>query len=435
MSGPTERPGLRDELRAQAGGADELAGVDPVADSETRDTTAAAPARTGPNIGERLGRAWRASAVPILSIVLALAIGAVIILLSPLATGKPIQWDLPVKAYLALLEGAFGTPAQWADETKRFNAISNTLIQSAPLMFGGLAVGLAFKAGLFNIGVAGQFLVGAFAAAMAGATFGSLDTNVAVPLSLAIGGLAGAAYGFIPGFLKARTGAHEVVVTIMLNSIAVVLLTWIVNDLVRAEGFSFPRTADINNAHLPILFGRNLHAGVLLAFAAVFVVRWLLDRTTLGFEIRTVGANPNAARYAGIRPVFIITLTMTLAGLLGGLAGSIQMLGVIGYYAPGITANVGFDSITVALLGRSSPLGIMFAALLFGVLRAGQALMQIRTNNQVPIEVIDVIQALIILFLAADIIVRRVFRLRAAKGALEGEVRTVTASWGEQVAR
>jgi simple sugar transport system permease protein len=220
----------------------------------------------------------------------------------------------------------------------------------------------------------------------------------------------------------------------MLNAIALQLLAWAL-DLVKVAGFSFPRTGDIGNATLPVLFGRNIHLGVLLAFVAVFIIRWLLERTTVGFEIRTVGANPNAARYAGIRPVLIITLTMTLSGLLAGLAGAVQMLGVQGFYATGISNKVGFDAITVALLGRSSPLGIMFSALLFGVLRAGQNLMQLRTQNQVPIEVIDVIQALIILFLAADIIVRRVFRLRTAKGAIEGEVRTVTASWGEQVAR
>jgi len=164
-------------------------------------------------------------------------------------------------------------------------------------------------------------------------------------------------------------------------------------------------------------------------------MKFILDRTTLGFEIRTVGSNPNASRYAGMRPAVIITLTMTIAGLLGGLAGAIQMLGVQTFYAIGISANVGFDSITVALLGRSSPLGIMAAALLFGAFRAGQGLMQLNTGGLVPVEVIDVIQALIILFLAADIIIRRIFRLRAAKGAIEGEVRTATQSWGEQVPR
>jgi simple sugar transport system permease protein len=432
MTDPVDPRASRESARAQAGGADQLAGKDPAA-AATRDEKPAGSPR-GADAGNALARAWRAGAVPILSIVLALFIGAIIIVLSPLTTGKPIQPDLPIRAYLALLEGAFGTPAHWADDARRFNAIGDTLVKAAPLMFGGLAVGLAFKAGLFNIGVAGQFLVGAFFAAVAGASFAQLDTNFAVPLALLIGGVAGAVYGFIPGFLKARTGAHEVVTTIMLNAIALQLLAWAL-DLVKVAGFSFPRTGDIGNATLPILFGRNIHLGVLLAFLAIFIIRWLLNRTTLGFEIRTVGANPNAARYAGIRPVFIITLAMTLSGLLAGLAGSVQMLGVQGFYATGISNKVGFDSITVALLGRSSPLGIMLSALLFGVLRAGQNLMQLRTQNQVPIEVIDVIQALIILFLAADIIVRRVFRLKKAKGAIEGEVRNVTASWGEQVAR
>jgi general nucleoside transport system permease protein len=268
-----------------------------------------------------------------------------------------------------------------------------------------------------------------------GASLAQVPTNFAVPIALIAGSLAGAGYGFIPGFLKSRTGAHEVVTTIMLNSIAALVLAWAVGDLFRDPTQSFARTAAIGNAQLPILFSRNVHLGVLLAVLAVFVVKFLLERTTLGFEIRTVGANPNAARYAGIRPVLIVTLTMTLAGLLSGLAGSIQLLGLVGFYSAGFSANVGFDSITVALLGRSNPLGILASALLFGAFRAGQGLMQIKTNGLVPIEVIDVIQALIILFLAADIIVRRVFRLRAAKAALEGEVRTVTQSWGEQVPR
>lgn len=364
---------------------------------------------------------WRYAALPLMAIVLALVIAAVVIIASSAFTGGGFQPLLPITAYQALFTGAFGNE----------NALLNTLVDSAPLMFGGLAVGLGFKAGLFNIGVAGQFLVGAFAAAVVGASLASAPTIVAMPLALVVGGLAGGAYGFIPGYLKARTGAHEVVTTIMLNSTAALLLTWAVNDLVRAKGFSFPRTGDIGNAHLPVLLGRNLHLGIPLAILAIFIVRYLLERTTIGFEIRTVGQNPNAARYAGIRPVFIIPLTMSISGLLAGLAGAVQMLGVIGFYAPGITASVGFDSIAVALLGRSNPIGILFSALLFGAFRAGAPLMQI--NTSVPIEVIDIIQALIILFLAAEVIVRRVFRFRVARTVPE-EVQTVTRTWGEQVA-
>jgi general nucleoside transport system permease protein len=365
----------------------------------------------------RLAPTWTKAQVPVYSIVLSFAVAAVVVIVSSAFTSSGFDPLLPLAAYARLLAGAFGSG----------NALANTLVQAAPLMFGGLAVGLGLKAGLFNIGVAGQFLVGAFAAAVTGASLATAPTFVGMSLAMLAGAAAGAAYGFIPGYLKARTGAHEVVTTIMLNNAAVLLLTWAVNDLVRAPGFTFPRTGEIGQSALPILLGRNLHLGIVFAIVAIFVIRWILDRTTLGFEIRTVGANPNAARYAGMRPVFITALTMTLSGLLAGLAGAIQMLGVIGFYAPGITASVGFDSIAVALLGRSDPIGILFAALLFGAFRAGSPLMQIETS--VPIEVIDIIQALVILFLAADLIVRKVFRVRAPKVEIT-EMATVTGSWG-----
>lgn len=377
-----------------------------------------------------IGASWRVAALPLLASLLALVIAAVVILASDWATTGKVDPLLPIYAYANLLTGAFGDPGLWAKGN--FNALVNTFVATAPLILGGLAVGLGFTGGLFNIGVAGQFLVGAFTAAVVGANLATAPGYVAMPLALVAGTAAGALFGFIPGYLKARTGAHEVVTTIMLNNIAALLLAWAVTDIFGDPHESFPRTADIGNAALPILFGRNFHLGIPIAFASVFVIRWLLDRTTVGFEIRTTGANPSAARYAGIRPVFVVALTMTLSGLLGGLAGSIQMLGVIGFYASGISASVGFDAIAVALLGRSNPIGIMFAAFLFGAFRAGAPLMQI--NTHVPIEIIDIIQALIILFLAADVIVRKVFRLRAARGGIEG-VATMTRSLGEQVAR
>jgi simple sugar transport system permease protein len=359
---------------------------------------------------------WQVASIPLLAILLAFVVAAIVIVVSSVFTRTGFEPLLPLAAYASLLAGAFGSGT----------GIANTLVAAAPLIFGGLAVGLGFKAGLFNIGVAGQFLVGAFAAAVVGANLADAPAAVGVPVAMLAGALAGAAFGFIPGFLKARTGAHEVVTTIMLNNAAVFLLTWAVNDLVRAPGFSFPRTGPIGNSALPILLGRNVHLGIPLAVVTVFAVRWLLDRTTIGFEIRTVGQNPNAARYAGMRPILITTLTMSLSGLLAGIAGAIQMLGVIGFYAPGITASVGFDSIAVALLGRSNPIGILFAAILFGAFRAGAPLMQIETS--VPIEIIDIIQALVILFLAADLIVRRVFRVRGAKPIIP-ELATVTQTW------
>ena len=365
----------------------------------------------------RIGDTWRVASIPLFAIILAFIVAGIVIIISSAFATTGFSLTLPLLAYAQLLAGAFGS----------VNGIANTLVAAAPLMFGGLAVGLGLKAGLFNIGVAGQFLVGAFASAVVGARLADSSPFVAVPVALVVGALAGALYAFIPGILKARTGAHEVVTTIMLNNAATLLLTWAVNDLVRAPGFSFPRTADIGNSALPVLLGRNLHLGVVLAIVAVFIVRFVLERTTLGFEIRTVGLNADAARYAGMRPVVITTLTMTLSGLLAGFAGAIVMLGVIGFYAPGITASVGFDSIAVALLGRSDPLGILFAAILFGAFRAGAPLMQITTS--VPVEVIDIIQALVILFLAADLIVRKVFRVRAAKREI-AELQTVAKTWG-----
>lgn len=367
--------------------------------------------------------AWRVAMLPVLATVLAFAIAAVIIIVSSTFTGLGFFPLLPLFAYGNLFAGAFGSGT----------ALGNTLVAAAPLMLGGLAIGLGFKAGLFNIGVAGQFLGGAFTAAVVGSALASAPGAIAVTAAMLAGGAAGAALGFVPGYLKARTGAHEVVTTIMLNNATGLLLAWAVTDLVSASGFTFPRTGDVGNAALPVLLGRNLHLGVPLAILAIFIVRWLLERTTLGFEIRTVGANPNAARYAGMPPLVIVPLTMALSGLLGGLAGAVQLLGVIGFYATGISASVGFDSIAVALLGRSNPIGILFAALLFGAFRAGAPLMQITTR--VPVEIIDVIQALIILFLAAEMIVRRVFRVRAAGPEIEGAA-TVTRSWGgEPVAR
>ena len=362
--------------------------------------------------------AGRLATIPLLSILLALVIAAVIMVASSVYTGVGFFPLLPLFAYGNLFAGAFGSGT----------AITNTLVAAAPLMLGGLAVGLGFKGGLFNIGVAGQFLAGAFAAAVVGSSLADAPAPIAVTSALVAGAAAGAGLGLIPGILKARTGAHEVVTTIMLNNATALLLAWAVTELVRAPEFTFPRTSDIGNAALPVLLGRNLHIGVPLAFVAIFAVRWLLERTTLGFEIRTVGANPNAARYAGMPPVVIVPLTMALSGLLGGTAGAIQLQGVIGFYASGISASVGFDAIAVALLGRSNPIGILFAALLFGAFRAGAPLMQITTR--VPIEVIDIIQALIILFLAAELIVRRVFRLRARATEIEGAA-TVTQTWAE----
>ena len=368
-----------------------------------------------------LARIWQLVAVPLGAVILGLLLGAVVILLSSLATAGGIDPLLPVRAYGSLFEGAFGS----------FNGVVNTLVSATPLVLGGLAVGVGFKAGLFNIGAQGQFFLGALAAAGMGAAVADWPAYVALPVALIAGAAAGALYGFIPGALKAWTGAHEVVTTIMLNYIAAAIVGYMITGPLMAPGFSFARTGPIGNAELPLILGRNGHLGMVIAFMAVPLIWWLLWRSTLGFEIRTVGANPNAARYAGMRPGRLVILTMSLCGLLAGLAGAGQILGISRSMNASYGTNIGFDAISVALLGRAHPVGILLAALLFGAMRAGSGLMQIR--ERIPVEIIDVIQALILLFLAADVIVRKLLRLRAARVGVD-EIQTVTRSYGEQTA-
>lgn len=366
----------------------------------------------------RLGGIFEVAAVPVASVVLALGVAALIILGSSLVTTGSIDWGLPVVAYGALLQGSFGS----------LSAVLNTILQATPLVLGGLAVGIGFKAGLFNIGGYGQFLLGATAAAGVGAALATAPAPIAITAALVAGTLAGAFWGWIPGLLKAWSGAHEVVTTIMLNSIAAAVIGFLILGPLLAPGYSFGRTGDLGNSILPIVVG-NVHVGVLLAVVAVPVVWWLLYRSTLGFEIRSVGANPSAARYAGMRPRFLIMFTMSMSGLLFGIAGSIEILGVSHFMIPSYGTAIGFDAIAVALLGRSHPFGIAAAALLFGALRAGAGLMQVVAG--IPAEIVDVIQAIILLFLAADIVVRHLFRIRAAEGL--ADLKTVTSSYAGRV--
>ena len=363
-----------------------------------------------------VARAVRLSIVPTAAILGGLVVGAVIIVLSSLLQGS-LDLLLPLQAYANLLEGAFGS----------VRGITFTILSATPLVLGGMAVGLGFKAGLFNIGAQGQFLMGALGAAAVGASVAGASPIIAIPASIAAGALLGAAWGFLPGALKAWTGAHEVVTTIMLNFIAGTVIGYLITGPLEAPGFSFSRTGPIGNAEYPALFGTGVHLGVLIAFGLVPVVWWLLWRSTLGFEIRTVGANPDAARYAGMHPAFLTILTMSLCGLLAGLAGAGQILGISLFMTASYGTSIGFDSISVALLGRAHPLGIMLAALLFGAMRAGSGLMQIEAG--IPVEIIDVIQATILLFLAADIVIRRLLRVRTPS-AEPTELQTVTKTYG-----
>ncbi|HEX7223339.1 MAG TPA: ABC transporter permease [Candidatus Limnocylindrales bacterium] len=383
-------------------------------------------------------QAWSLSVIPLVSILLALLVGSIIIIASSPASQGALDLLLPLTAYESLLEGATGfsfldvddgvkTFAVSIDGERAIRSLTNTLAAAGPLVLTGLAVGVGFKAGLFNIGGTGQVLVGGFAAALAGAAVADQPGPVAVTVAILAGAIGGGIYGFIPGALKALTGAHEVVVTIMLNSLAAFAIVGLVNDIFKIQGPSFSRTAGVGNAALPVYFEQDGIFSILLAIAIVILTYVLIYRTTIGFEIRTVGANPSAARYAGMSPRMLIILTMTLCGLFAGLAGTIEIL-ALGYYPAVYGTSIGFAGITVALLGRAHPVGILLAALLLGGMRAGAPSMQITAD--IPIEIIDVIQGLILLFLAAELVIRQLLRIRAER-VTPGELKSVARSYGQ----
>jgi ABC-type uncharacterized transport system permease subunit len=334
----------------------------------------------------------------------------------------------PFVGYGGLIAGAVGTPQRAAQ----------SLGTSIPFMLGALAVAYGFKGGLFNIGAEGQLLIGALAGAWVG-TFGwvgGLPGLLAVPVVLLAGVAGGLLWGAIPGVLKARTGAHEVIVTIMLNAIAARLLEYLINNrnpvFLLDTAASTPHTRPIaDSAHLPILVqGTNLHLGLLVAATLCAVVWFVLYRTAHGFELRTVGINPNAARYAGMSVPGTIILVMATSGAIAGLAGAGQVSGsAFGYLTAGDFRNIGFDSIAIALLARSNPFAVLPAAFLWGALRSGAPLMQ--TQAGLSIDIVNIVQALIILFVAADVIVRTVFFIRRARTtAPEVDEAVFATGWG-----
>ena len=366
---------------------------------------------------------WSLIAVPLLAFFAALVVGAVVIVLSSVLVLKnPFDPTLPLTAYGALAQGAFGS----------YDSLVSTLVLTTPLLLAGLGVAIGFKGGLFNIGAQGQFLMGSVGAVAAAVLVKGSPPIIAIPAALVGGMVVGAAWAFVPGLLKATSGAHEVVTTIMMNYIALASMAWIVSGPLRQVGSNPPSTPDVGAAALPIVLGRSGHIGIFIAFVAVPIAWYLLYRTTRGFEIRAVGANPDAARYAGVKPRRMIILTMSIAGMLAGLAGACVVLGISHRMNTTFNTSVGFDSITVALLGRSNPIGVMFSALLFGAMRAGAPPMQI--NAGIPVELVDFLQALILLFLIANVVLRRLLRLRGVTGAEQTGFETITRSYsGEAV--
>lgn len=365
--------------------------------------------------------------VPILAVFSALVIGGIFIIVTDAAVyaafseggtaaGLRAAWDSVALAYGALFSGSLGDAG----------AISESLVASTPYIFAGLAVAVGFRGGLFNIGGEGQLLVAAGASVVIGYSF-QLPAVIHLPLALLGGLVAGGIYGAIPGYLKAKTGAHEVINTIMMNYIAFRFFNWAFTGPLRRPGGDAPVTQEIHpSAYLPQIFeGYRFHWGFFLALLVAFAVWWLLFKTTLGFEIRTVGANPNAARYGGIKITTITVVTMAISGGLAGLAGANEVLGLNHFLADGFSSGYGFDAIALALLGKSHPLGVVLASLLFGTLRNGATRMQ--SIASIPIDIISVVQALVIVFIAAPAIVRWIYRVRV-KAEAEGAI--FTRGWG-----
>ncbi|MGA2527990.1 MAG: ABC transporter permease [Acidimicrobiales bacterium] len=380
--------------------------------------------------------------VTILAIILAIIVGGLLIAF----TSPPVlhawshvfsapgaafsqAWDVAASAYSSMFEGAIINPhtvtaAFHGGSTEAiFNPLSETAVNATPLILAGLAVALAFRAGMFNIGATGQFIGGAMIAGWIGFAV-HLPMVIHVVVAVIGGFVGGAIVGWFVGDLKARTGAHEVIVTIMLNYVMEYLILFLLGLAVfRAAGSPNPISPPVmNNAMLPHLAGANLriNAGFLVALAAAVVIAWLLSRTTLGFELRTVGANQNAARAAGMSPERTWVKVMFICGGLAGLAGASVVLGTDFALTPQIYGTFGIDAITVALLGRAKPGGVVLAALLYGSLNAGSVTMQAAT--QIPVDIATVIQALIVLFVAAPPFVREVFHLRARRAGAEGQL-------------
>jgi simple sugar transport system permease protein len=363
----------------------------------------------------RVARLLRDLVVPALALFTGLLVGALII-----AVSAPDFWDhlrhgqvlqaigtgagLAGNAYYWLLKSAFGSRQAW----------SETGVQTVPLLFVGLSAAFSFRGGFFNIGAQGQFLFGAMASVLVANHFAGMPGIIHIPIVLILGFLGGAAWGSIAGILKARTGANEVITTLMLNYVAVYLVNWLlITPVFQRPGFPNPVTSEVvPSALLPALPGYRIHLGLIIVLICAGVIWWLLFRTTFGFQLQTVGANAAAATYAGMSVAWTYVMIMVIAGGLAGMAGTTQLLTTQTSVIPDFAGSYGFDAITVAILGRLHPIGVIFAAFLLGSLRAGAIGMQSATS--LPYYIIIVIQAVIIAFMTSPQLIRQIFRVRQA---------------------
>lgn len=325
--------------------------------------------------------------VPILAVLLSLGLGAIIIKLIGVQ---------PLVAYKAMYQGSLANT----------NAIAETLVKVTPLILTGLSYAIAYKAGLVNIGAAGQLYMGGFTATAVGVYINNLPLIIHLPIAIIAGFLGGGVWGLIVGWLKVKYDANEIITTVMLNYIAMNWISYLVTGPMKAPPGNFPQSKTVvKNAQLPIIIsGTRLHLGLiisLLALAFYFIFLWKMKK---GYEIRVSGKNIHAARYAGMDPQKSILLVMFIAGGMGGLAGATEILGIQERLLQGFSPGYGFDGIAVALVGMLRPVGIFFGALLFGVLRSGGNMMQMLAN--VPVSIVNIIQGLVIIFVIAGQVIR-----------------------------
>ncbi len=376
-------------------------------------------------VGESLRRALL---LPTLALILALLVGAVIIMVTDVDAWRRMG-DEPVQAFRDMLEGV------WVAYRELFigafgsvRAISETLFTATPLILAGLAVAVGFRTGLFNIGARGQIFIGGLFALWVGLHV-ELPALLHIPLAVIAAIIGGGIWGGIAGLLKARTGAHEVITTIMLNFIAAFFVLWVLKtSIFQDEGSTIPKSAPIlESARLPPLFGDQyrINIGIFLAVAAVFFVYWLLFKSTIGFEFRAAGFSPGASLYAGMNVAFLYTAVMFISGGLAGMAGATQTLGLAPYtVTDNFAGNIGFDAIALALLGRSHPFGVLWSGLLFGALIAGGRTMQAAAG--VSVDLVIVMQALIVIFIAAPELIRTIFGVKPT----EAGPTQLTKGWG-----
>ena len=392
---------------------------------------------------------WKTLQIPALAILTGLLLGAVLIMATSFTVydafrvsiwkGIGTAFSEVGEAYLALFTGALGNPVEivsallYGDALEiraALNPFLESLVQSTPYIFAGLAVALAFRAGLFNIGVEGQLFIGAAAATFVGYSLHGLPPYIHMPLAFLAGALGGALWGMIPGLLKATTGGHEVINCIMMNYIAYRFTTYLLTGPMSRPGTGGMPISPLieKSAQIPQFFKTPIrfHLGFFIALAFAALVWWVLFKTTWGLNLRTVGTNPRAAKYAGMNIVATIIIGMAASGALAGMAGANEILAVNRSMAIGLSSGYGFDSIALALLGNSHPVGVIFSALLFGILKNGATKMMVVST--IPIDIVTILQAVILMFVAAPAIIRSLYRLKQPE--METAATITLSGWG-----